>query len=416
MFGGGGMTITHREFCFDVNSESKYNPVRIPIQPGMPSLTRWLANIAPWFESYMFLSLEFEYVPSISTGRDGRLILGVDYDSNDSTPADIHVLENLGDNASGSVWAPLKLRCTNANLHKMVRERYVRTTDPKLHQDINTTDSGVFFLAIDGADAAHDGTKMGAMYVTYSIRLITPQVHTAASTNAVQQSYAGSASTYDFPTTSTNYPILTGSIVTSMNGISTNRWGDGSLLDGNSIVPLQDYGSGRGFKLPAGTWDLLIAVSTTYAAGGLTSAPVLDLKYGTSTGTAPVTTVQSTFYQNLSVNNICFRKFTFVVTDVMQAASAVFIPSYTTGNQSVTSVSLLHLEIHPHLADSGAYGAAVARHEQEEENFRNLLTRIRNSGLQRHSSGLEPTGTELSRTTTEGKQLSEEKKATGFFF
>lgn len=288
--GSHGMTITHREFCFDINSNSSYTPVRIPIQPGSPEMTRWLANVAPWFESYTLHNLSFEYVPSISTGRDGRIIMGVDYDAMDDTPSDIHALENVGDNASGSIWAPLTLRCNPKNLHKMVKERYVRSVAQKTNQDLTTTDCGAFFLALDGASAAFDSTKLGAIYITYTITLRTPQVVASHTTNLSPYSYFGHAIVTTLGTASSGVNYLlhdgAGNFTPVANANPASRWGDGSFLDSNSLIPVALDNNGGSVKLPVGTWVFeLSSQFNVVGAAGTPSSMVLQSVNGAGVAT-----------------------------------------------------------------------------------------------------------------------------------
>lgn len=349
MFGAGGMTITHREFCFDVNSESKYSPVRVPIQPGSSEFTRWLSNIAPWFESYILHSLTFDYVPSISTGRDGRMILGVDYDANDATPNDIHILENLGDNASGSVWAPLTLRCTPANLHKMVKERYVRTASV-MARELTTTDSGNFFLAIDGAGSEHDGTKLGAIYVTYTISLRTPQVHAISTQNLNAYSYKGTI--HDLVLASNlNYGLFSSTYYDAWNSPTTNRWGDGSLLQTNSVMPIVS----DQIILPVGAWDISATV-----VGRINVAFTKGTSGFNFTGLG---TPSQSHYANQDDAGAAsalasYRREVYVVTQDMVTANlnklsvAYKTPTFSGGTIVTTTFSL---SVQPHLSASPAY-------------------------------------------------------------
>lgn len=356
------MSIVHREFCFDVNSTSIFNPIAIPIQPGSTEMTRWLANIAPWFESYTLNALSFEYVPSISTGRDGRLILGADYDANDSPPTDIHVLENMGDNASGSVWAPLTLRCNPANLHKMVRERYIRSGPRKPNQDVTTTDCGVFYLAIDGADPSFDGHKMGAIYVTYSITLRTPQVHDTPAASLAPHSYFCQAP-ITLASTASGATAELLSAYAAYNATSFSRWGDGSLLNTNSQHPF----ASNGIKLTAGYWVLDVSGVCTVTTGPgpipilahyRSDAAGADLGFFTIvrenwTSMLPVGTA-------LGTNAGARHRMVLQVTQTSVDAGASYLHvtfSNPLGLTLASTAANIMMSIHPLLSESPTYGA-----------------------------------------------------------
>lgn len=182
--------ISNSEYIADITSASpNFSITSFPINPGLASTFPWLCLVATRFESYIFESLEFEYKPICPTSEPGKVILAVDFDAADPPPSSKIQIGMYQDAASTSPWDSCVYRCTKANLHKFMPQRYVRGGGNT--GDVKTYDTGNMFVATQNTA---DGTRtLGELWVHYTVRLATPQI-TATTTDRTsgEETYAPS--------------------------------------------------------------------------------------------------------------------------------------------------------------------------------------------------------------------------------
>jgi hypothetical protein len=123
------------------------------------------------YESYVFHSLRFEYMPSVGTTVNGVVVLAVDYDALDPGPADKASLMQTHGAVRGSPWDYTVLQCDRPDLTKLP-ERYTRKAVWAGNGDLKTYDVGNLFVATHGQAGT---TTIGELYVTYDVELRTPQ-------------------------------------------------------------------------------------------------------------------------------------------------------------------------------------------------------------------------------------------------
>jgi hypothetical protein len=260
------ITIRHREYVKDITSATTFTVTGVAINPGLPTFTAWLSNIAPWYESYVMHKLSFEYVPMIATSASGRMIYAVDYDADDSDPTTLTECENTGDSTSSSIWAPFTLHCQKRNLHKMVKERYVRVGDTT--HDLKTYDVGRFLVGVDGCSDAV--TKIGQVYAVYEVTFITPQLHR----DPVSLSHAFNR----FASTRILTPALAIATSTTVwypleNNSTGILWGDDSAFLSPTYYNTKVVTSRTCLVLPTGTyscqWLMHVAGTSITGAGSI---------------------------------------------------------------------------------------------------------------------------------------------------
>lgn len=198
--------IIHSEFVDNVVATTAFTTRSYVINPGRATMWPWLAVIAMNFESYTIESVQFRFVPIVSTNTVGRVAMAIDYDATDPAPATKARMSSYSTYQATNAWGPLSMRASQAALHKVGPTRYVsngtdQTGDPKLY------DAAVAYIATEFAAA--DGTMWGELYVDYVVRLITPQLNAIASQNQ---------------NVKTNSPIV-GTYNTIFNGSAINSAG-----------------------------------------------------------------------------------------------------------------------------------------------------------------------------------------------
>lgn len=207
--GNQSCTITRREFAGDINCPNPAVPgenaafnIRkfLAINPGSVISFPWLAPIARSFESYVFTSLKFIYVPTCSNLLNGTIGMSVDYDPTDSAPIGYTEMLNSKSAVQGKVGFPLTLSCTPQDLHKR-KQWYVFTEDTDV-DDLREVFVCNFQVAMSQV-TAYDGTALGTtveagkLWIEYTVQLMTPQMQDVVGTMSYE---------VDTPTISTNYP------------------------------------------------------------------------------------------------------------------------------------------------------------------------------------------------------------------
>lgn len=106
----------------------------------------------------------------------GNIFMSLDYDPDDPPPANIQQMMSCQGAKSGPVWGPLSHHSTKANLHKRAKEHYVRT-GTFTPESLISHDVGKFSICALG-DSTSTGLA-GYLYVTYNLKLNTPQINTS---------------------------------------------------------------------------------------------------------------------------------------------------------------------------------------------------------------------------------------------
>lgn len=170
----GTVTIQHREQFTEVyrpdTTQDYANIFGLRINPANPQVFPWLAGIAPSWENYTFEKLLFEYVPSAPSTAPGTVVLSVDYDPTDSLPVNKRDIMQMDGATSAGLWVSQTHRSTKANLSKRKELYTAPGGDADRLNDIGTLTVGIFGTEDDFSYAA-----TGDLWVSYEIRLITPQ-------------------------------------------------------------------------------------------------------------------------------------------------------------------------------------------------------------------------------------------------
>jgi hypothetical protein len=168
---GGDLRIrvSHREYVCDIKGTTPFNCASLAINPGLPTLFPWLAQIASSFESYEFKRLAFEWRTQCSTDDTGKAILAVDFDAEDLPPTGKTQALQQRAKADGPVWQNFELVCSSQDLKKFGPQKYIRSGSEA--GDIKTYDIGNLFVVTENCS---NTAANGELYVSYDVELMTP--------------------------------------------------------------------------------------------------------------------------------------------------------------------------------------------------------------------------------------------------
>lgn len=173
--GDGRIRVTHRELLCDLAGAVNFSVTRtLALNPGVPESFPWLSGIAHNYESYLFRSLRYDYVPTCGNSSPGKIYMCVDFDALDDPPISKQALMQFQGAASTAIWSNIEMDCASENLSKFGIQRYTRIYNPPATGDLKTYDVGKLIFA--SADCL-SGANVGELYVTYTVDLITPQAN-----------------------------------------------------------------------------------------------------------------------------------------------------------------------------------------------------------------------------------------------
>lgn len=167
----GDITVEHTEFIADINGSQTFQNKLFTVNPGLAATFPWLSSIGPMYESYRFEKLRFDYQPMASSSTNGSVMLAVDYDASDPAAATKQALATYRGYVRTAPWA----QCCNTSIAEDLKKRtsyYIRTGALGTNQDVKLYDVGNLNVATVGMT---DGSIVGELYVTYRVRLMTPQ-------------------------------------------------------------------------------------------------------------------------------------------------------------------------------------------------------------------------------------------------
>lgn len=274
--------VEHREFITDVAGSVAFTATDFAVNPGLGSTFPWLSTIARRFESYSFEKLDFVFETQAPTSATGGVFLVMDYDSADPAPADKVSAMSYRHAVRGPPWVtePLVNRSLPEDLHKM-KSNFVRSAVAlAANLDIKLYDVANFFMCTQGQAGT---TAVGELYVSYKVRLMTPQLNADAIPVWRAAVTAGSASGAIFGSARTLYAgnniDLT---VDSASQITFNQAFEGIVTVG--------YSASQG------------SITTVTAGAGTATATVLNqtISVTTAQGVSVMWTVSATAGQTFA--------------------------------------------------------------------------------------------------------------------
>lgn len=171
----GDIRVVHREYVRDIaagtGTPSIFNVNRLPINPGLQDLFPWLSSVARNFESYKFKKLRFCYETEAPSSLGGTLVLTVDYDASDPTPASKLQAMAYRNAVRSAPWEPCCHSSAIEDLNKL-KTNFVRNGGNPPDTDVKLYDIGNLFVITQNVSTA--SAVCGELYVEYDIELYTP--------------------------------------------------------------------------------------------------------------------------------------------------------------------------------------------------------------------------------------------------
>lgn len=168
---GRGMRLSHVErFATIAPTGTALEVSSFSLNPGLPSIFPWLADVANRFEKYKFSSIAFRYIPQ-SAALAGLVTLAFDFDPNDDAPVTMAQATTYHDYVSTSIWHEATLRLDLASGDRLPQKN-TRPGLPGGDIDLNVYDVGRLHVLTEGAAAG----VVGYLEVMYTIDLMVHQV------------------------------------------------------------------------------------------------------------------------------------------------------------------------------------------------------------------------------------------------
>jgi hypothetical protein len=160
----GTITVRRREMISDGMDISASPSLIFTMQPGT---MHWLSAIASRYEYYEVVSARLTYQTYSASASGGMVIMGVDYDVTDTTPANADSLMNGTHCTMGVKWADQTLNIITSRIEPKRKYTcgggYPTGADPKFYDAFN-----VFALATNGS--------AGYYWLDYVVRFSSPQI------------------------------------------------------------------------------------------------------------------------------------------------------------------------------------------------------------------------------------------------
>jgi len=215
----GSMRVKHREYIGEVlGSTSVFSNTQYPINPGLLTTFPWLSQIAPDFEEYKFNSLSFVYEPEKPTTAAGYVMIAIDYDAADGSPATKQQLAASLGAVRCPIWSNVRELADSQQMNRRYNQYFVRTSALSSNLDIKTYDVGVLNVAVGNTA---DASAIGELWIEYDVSFFSPQLTPdvpSANNSAIIQGGGAITRAAPFGTT----PAVTGGLsVTALNATMT---------------------------------------------------------------------------------------------------------------------------------------------------------------------------------------------------
>jgi hypothetical protein len=313
MLSNGDIIVQHRELVGVLNGSLAFaRAFQGPVNPGNGAVFPWLSGVSQAYESYLFDSLSFEYVPHAPATAAGIVYMTVDYDPRDAFPVGRQQFTITPGSVSTQVHKGAKFVARRSDLQKrktyFVRSGANGTNGTSVGvPDLASLDTGNFFVGLEGTtiDQTNPLAVVGQIWVQYSVKLMTPQPTVPAVNTSVKSEYtaAVSSGTNRIKMSDRSSASIAGTVNSYVDNNLLSTWNAGqapSVLQDVSALAIHGFNAYPVTATDLSKWPvwpksrLLINAAATptnysltvpYSAGGGTglagiSMTVLDLASG----------------------------------------------------------------------------------------------------------------------------------------
>lgn len=185
----GGVVISNQEFVTDIYGNEGgdvFESRRFALQPADASLFPMLSQFAKNFERYELLQCVFHYETQLdagiiqsSTGQVGDILLHHHMDSKEPEFASAtEFLVNKGSIGRVTNGLACGVECDHGQLRGLSQAGYNYIREyPK--DDLSDYDHGYMQIAVSGTPVDLANQVIGKLFVSYTVRLVRPRVHTS---------------------------------------------------------------------------------------------------------------------------------------------------------------------------------------------------------------------------------------------
>ena len=207
-----GTIVSHFEMITEVLASADYSVKSMNINANNVNMFPWLSGIVSNFDKFKILNLQYEYIPSSATTRDGEFFMYIDVDSTDAPAPSYNLAMTQKAAQSGPVYDRAVLNYNQFKKDEALKsycvlDTLVKPSDSELKQYC----PGNFVYGNVGT--ANPGTLIGRLYARYSILLKDPD-------------YLGSVSQYGQVNGQSTNQKLVGN-----NGIASPKYTGSAIVD-----------------------------------------------------------------------------------------------------------------------------------------------------------------------------------------
>lgn len=167
----GRMRISKREFIANIPATADFSVYKYEVNPGSTTTFPWLSGIAPNFEKYKFLRLEFNFQTSQSTFVPGTVILAPEFNVTDPLPTNKAQILEYAYARRSAVWENFSIRLKKEDV--MNFKSYYTRIPNQLVDDLKLYDPLYLIVGTDGL--SEDLNFVGEIWVDYEIEFSLPQ-------------------------------------------------------------------------------------------------------------------------------------------------------------------------------------------------------------------------------------------------
>jgi hypothetical protein len=262
----GDIVITHREYINDIAGTIAFANGSFSVNPGLPGTFPWLSGVAQRFESYRFDRLEFEFETQAPTSATGTVLITLDYDASDAAPIDKTQALSYRSCVRSPPWSDCRHTSLPEDLHKE-KTHFVRNGALSANQDVKLYDVAVAYVSTQGQANTN---AIGELYVSYSVRLMTPQLGDPRIGEALYGLFQGSSNAAPFATVT--YGNLPATVATTGTTTSVSTFTFTQPFSG--VATLYATGTGLTGSTSGGTGNDVEQAEVVLAAG--TSMMAID--------------------------------------------------------------------------------------------------------------------------------------------
>lgn len=168
-FVGNTFRVTKTEYIQDVVPTSKFTPVKIEVNPSLPSSFPWLSGIAPSFQKYKIRKFKVIYEPSQSTLVQGFVMMAPEFNVTDSLPETKTELMNYSYAKRGPCYTRFEMELKVKDMMQY-KDYYVRNSDVS-----NLVLYDPFFIVYSSLETELENS-LGEIWFEYDIEFSIPQM------------------------------------------------------------------------------------------------------------------------------------------------------------------------------------------------------------------------------------------------